>query len=310
MGKLIEGKWNVSSIITSGTDGSYEREERTFRDTISDDHPRFRPQSSRYHLYVSYACPWAHRTLITRSLKKLENHIDVSVVHPDMLENGWTFASDFEGATGDQLYQKQYLYEIYQKADSSVTTSVTVPVLWDKVHQTIVNNESSEIIRIMNVAFNSLTGDDQDFYPPSLRDKIDTINDEVYNNINNGVYRAGFAKKQKAYEQAVNNLFESLDHIENILKSNRFLMGEIFTEADIRLIPTLLRFDIVYFTHFKCNLRRIKDYPNLSRYMKDLYGLNAIRSTTYFDHIKRHYYYSHESLNPCRIIPLGPDKIF
>ncbi|MBQ49208.1 MAG: glutathione-dependent reductase [Zetaproteobacteria bacterium] len=306
MGRLVSGKWLTASVITSGKDGGYERIPRSFLDGISSDSEKFQPESGRYHLYVSYACPWAHRTLIYRKLKNLEDHISVSVVHPDMLENGWSFATDFAASTGDDLYNRSYLYEIYQKADSEVSTSVTVPVLWDKKLQTIVNNESSEIIRIFNTAFNEITGNLDDYYPASLQKSIDAINDKVYENVNNGVYRSGFAKTQQAYDQSVTKLFETLDELEGILADRPYLVGDTLTEADIRLVPTLIRFDIVYVTHFKCNQRRIADYPNLTNYLNRLFKMDAIQSTTDFDHIKRHYYYSHESINPFRIIPIGP----
>lgn len=306
MGKLINGDWVTGSIITSDKKGSYDRIPRTFRDVISADHPVFQPESGRYHLYVSYACPWAHRTLIYRALKGLESHISVSVVHPDMLDKGWSFSTEFEGATGDSLFNKTHLYEIYQKAQADITTSVTVPILWDKKTQQIVNNESSEIIRILNTAFNELTGNTEDYYPRSLGKEIDSWNDIIYPNINNGVYRCGFAQTQEAYEQAFKGLFDTLDKLDAHLEGKDYLVGNQLTEADIRLIPTLLRFDIVYYVHFKTNLRRIMDYKNLSRYSKNLYQLDAIKSTTNFKHIKRHYYYSHETLNPQRIVPLGP----
>lgn len=309
MGLLIDGKWKKRSIINSDEKGAYDRLPRTFRDVISHNHAKFTPESNRYHLYVSYACPWAHRTLIFRKLKNLEKHISFSVVHPDMLEDGWIFDSSFPAATQDDLYQVKFLREIYQKADPQINTSVTVPILWDKKLHTIVNNESSEIIRIFNTAFNELTGNKLDYYPLELRDEIDLFNERIYHNINNGVYKSGFALTQKAYDQAVNHLFNELEKIETHLEGKEFLVGNQLTEADIRLIPTLLRFDIVYVTHFKCNMKRIKDFKNLSRYTKNLYKIAAIQETTYFDHIKRHYYYSHEQLNPSRIIPKGPENI-
>ncbi|TGD48747.1 glutathione S-transferase family protein [Halobacteriovorax sp. Y22] len=309
MGRLVDGKWIKTSIITSDDDGAYDRIPRSFRDTISKDHDTFKPESGRYHLYVSYACPWAHRTLIYRKLKGLEEHISVSVVSPDMLDMGWTFETNISGATGDDLYGLNYLQEIYTKADPEVSTSVTVPVLWDKKTQRIVNNESSEIIRIFNKEFNELTGNTDDYYPKELASEIDELNDFIYPNINNGVYRSGFAKKQEAYESAVTRLFDALDKVEEKLEGNRFLLGERLTEADLRLVPTLLRFDCVYVTHFKCNLKRIKDYKNLSRYLKELYEMKAISETTNFEHIKRHYFYSHEDINPYRIVALGPSEI-
>ena len=310
MGRLVDGEWTKTSIITSDDSGSYKRIPRSFRDSISKDHPTFKPETNRYHLYVSYACPWAHRTLIYRELKSLVNHISVSVVHPDMLENGWTFQKDENGIGGDDLYQNEFLYQTYQLAQKDISTSVTVPILWDKKNKTIVNNESSEIIRIFNSAFNELTGNKLDYYPKDLQNSINELNELIYSNVNNGVYLSGFATNQKAYEEAVTNLFNTLDLLEERLVGQDFLVGNQLTEADLRLIPTLLRFDPVYVTHFKCNLKRIKDYKNLSRYTKSLYKLEAVKKTTNFNHIKRHYYYSHEMLNPQRIIPLGPTDFF
>ncbi|MGA0242254.1 MAG: glutathione S-transferase family protein [Candidatus Marinamargulisbacteria bacterium] len=307
MGKLIDGKWVESSIVSRNTDGGYERVQRGFLDTISPSHPRFKPESGRYHLYVSYACPWAHRTLIYRQLKSLESHISVSVVHPDMLEHGWTFDTDFSGCTGDSLYNHTNLYQLYQTADPTASTTVTVPVLWDKKEQTIVNNESSQIIRIFNTAFNDITGNTDDFYPEHWRDRIDAFNTMIYEPVNNGVYKCGFAQTQRAYDEAVSTLFNTLDALDDCLASQPYLVGEFLTEADLRLIPTLLRFDPVYVTHFKCTLKRIMDYPNLSRYLDRMKRHPAIYDTTHWDHIKRHYFYSHDFINPYRIIPLGPE---
>ena len=302
MGRLIDGKWKKSSIITSDKKGNYARLPRNFRGSISKAGP-FNPVSGRYHLYVSYACPWAQRTLIYRELKELQNHISLSVVHPEMMDKGWTFEDNFSNATGDKLYEKNHLFEIYQKAKSDVSTSVTVPVLWDKKLKTIVNNESSEIIRFFNQEFNMLTGNKNDYYPKRYRDDIDKINEKIYHTINNGVYKSGFAENQKAYDDAIEKLFKSLDEIDQILEGKNFLIGNKLTEADIRLIPTLLRFDLVYYIHFKCSFKKISEYKNLYRYTKDLYKIDAIKKTTFFDHIKQHYYYSHEALNPNRIIP-------
>jgi len=310
MGKLINGKWIKTSIVTSDESGNYDRLVRTFRDTISQKSARFKPEENRYHLYVSYACPWAQRTLIYRELKSLQKIISVSVVHPDMLEDGWVFDPSFPGATVDHLFDSTFLYENYLRAQGDVTTSVTVPILWDKKLNTVVNNESSEIIRIFNSAFDDLTKNTDDYYPMAYRDEINRFNELIYEPINNGVYKCGFAQTQRAYDQAITELFSALDYLDNHLAGKDFLVGPSLTEADIRLIPTLLRFDLVYVTHFKCNLKRIKDYKNLSRYTKNLYGLPAIKTTTNFDHIKRHYYYSHEMINPFRIIPKGPEEIF
>ena len=309
MGKLINGKWVVNPCLeTDDKTGEFKRSVRTFRDTISNDHKIYTPDSNRYHLYISYACPWAHRTMIFKELKGLSKHISVSVVHPDMLENGWSFAQDFPNATGDDLYNLDYLYEIYQKADNTISTNVTVPVLWDKHTKTIVNNESSEIIRIFNSSFNELTKNENDYYPSQMQEDINALNSKIYDAINNGVYRCGFATNQKAYDRAINSLFNLLDELDVLLENNKYLLGDKLTEVDLRLIPTLLRFDIVYATHFKCNIKTILDYKNLSRYRNDLYQLDAIKNTTDFDHIKRHYYFSHENINPYRIIPKGPIK--
>lgn len=310
MGMLLKGKWEKGSIVTSDSKGAYDRIPRTFREFISDDHPIYKPESQRYHLYVSYACPWACRTLIYRQLKGLEDHISVSVVHPDMHDEGWIFDESFPAATKDHLFGLKYLREIYTKSDPTITTSVTVPVLWDKKTNTIVNNESSEIIRMFNTSFNDLTGNMTDYYPEHLRARIDELNDLIYPAINNGVYKTGFATTQEAYDEAVNLLFNTLDHLDELLEKNRYLTGNQLSEADLRLIPTLLRFDIVYVTHFKCNIRQIKDYKNLSRYTRELFEVPAINSTTNLEHIKRHYYYSHSNINPYRIIPKGPEKIF
>lgn len=306
MGKLIDGVWQKQSIITSDKSGKYDRIPRSFREQISPDHPKFKPEKDRYHLYVSYACPWAHRTLIFRELKKLKDMISISVVHPYLMENGWSFDQNFEEATGDSVEQKEYLYEIYQMADTKVTTSVTVPVLWDKKEKTIVNNESSEIIRIFNSAFNEITGDQQDFYPLKLKDKIDAMNDQTYESVNNGVYKSGFAKSQQAYDEAVTTLFDELDRLDAHLEQNTYLLGDTFTEADVRLITTLLRFDLVYYVHFKCSHKKISEYKNLSRYAELLYKMPAIKNTTNFEHIKHHYYYSHKEINPYRLIPYIP----
>ncbi len=310
MGRLVDGEWVKTSIITSDDSGAYDRVPRSFLDKISPDHKTYKPESGRYHLYVSYACPWATRALIFRKLKKLEDHISVDVVHPDMLEYGWSFSKDFPGSTGDSLHGFDHLKDVYLKADSNVSTTVTVPVLWDKKTNSIVNNESSEIIRIFNSAFNEITGDKKDYYPESLREEIDAINEQVYHDVNNGVYKSGFAKEQDVYEEAVTKLFKTLDELENRLESKDYLVGDQLTEADIRLVVTLLRFDPVYFGHFKCNLQRIKDYKNLSRYTKNLYEIDAVRESTFFDHIKRHYHYSHEEINPQRIVPVGPRQNF
>ena len=310
MGQLINGVWKKGSVSNNQKDGSFKRVDSVFRNEISDNDKVYKPEKNRYHLYVSYACPWAHRTLIFRHLKKLENHISVDYVHPDMLENGWSFSNNFPKTTGDSLHFKSYIHEIYQLSDKKVSSKATVPILWDKKTRTIVNNESAEIIRIMNSSFNKITKNFDDYYPSKLRTEIDKINKITYENINNGVYKSGFSKTQSAYEDAVTKLFSSLEMVDNILEGKEYLVGNQLTEADIRLIPTLLRFDSVYHVHFKCNLKKISEFKNISNYVKKLFKIPAINSTTDFDHIKRHYYFSHESINPNRIIPLGPETPF
>lgn len=309
MGQLIDGVWVKGSVSTNDQKGSFKRASSVFRNKISSNHPKYLPETNRYHLYVSYACPWAHRTLIFRKLKNLENHISVDYVHPDMLEMGWSFEKNFPGTSGDSLHNKRYVHEIYQLSDKDISTKATVPILWDKKTRTIVNNESAEIIRIMNDAFNDITKNKDDYYPEKFRDQIDSINDTIYENINNGVYRSGFSKTQNSYEEAVKNLFTSLDMVNDILEGRNYLVGDILTEADIRLVPTLIRFDCVYYFHFKCNLKKISEYKNISRYLRNLFEEDAIKSTTNFEHIKRHYFYSHENINPFRIIPIGPQTL-
>ncbi len=307
MGHLKQGEWYNDKVVTSNDEGEFDREKSTFRDSISEGASKYTPDPNRYHLYVSYACPWAHRTLITRHLKGLEDQISVSVVHPDMLENSWEFRTDFDGATGDALYSQNYLYEIYQRHDPKVTTKVTVPVLWDKRSESIVNNESSEIIRILNCNFNNLSKNSIDLYPESLRSEIDQVNEQTYEPINNGVYKTGFATNQKAYEKAFQELFSALNGIDERLgNEGNYLVGGQLTEADIRLVTTLIRFDLVYYIHFKCNERKISEFKNLSQYLERMMALPAVKETTFPDHIKRHYYYSHDFLNPNRIVPVGP----
>ncbi len=265
----------------------------------------FKAESGRYHLYVSYACPWAHRTLIYLKLKNLEEHISVSVVNPKMTEISWDFEL-YPDATGDTLYQSKTMQDVYDKAAGEYGGVVTVPVLWDKQQKTIVNNESSEIIRMLNSAFDGITGNAQNYYPEHLQPEIDKINAFVYDNINNGVYKTGFARTQKAYEKAFGHLFAALEKIETRLGQQRYLVGDTFTEADLRLFPTLIRFDSVYVGHFKCNLKRIADYPNLSNYVREIYQMPGVAETVNMDHIKTHYYWSHTSINPTRIVPKGP----
>ena len=308
MGLLVDGKWQDKWYDTDSNDGKFKRETSSFRNTISTGAgSEFPPQSGRYHLYVSLACPWAHRALIFRKLKKLESHISVSVVSPDMLGEGWTF-EDFPAATGDTLYNKSFLREIYLMDTPDVTTRVTVPVLWDKQEKRIVSNESSEIIRMLNSAFNDITDNHDDYYPESLRAEIDTINEMVYHDINNGVYKSGFATTQEAYEEAVYTLFKALDAVEERLNKHRYLAGDTLTEADWRLFTTLIRFDPVYHGHFKCNVRQIADYPAMFAYMKALYQHPGIAETVNFEHIKRHYYYSHTMINPTQVVPVGPSQ--
>lgn len=314
MGLLVDGKWKDQWYDTEKSGGRFERSEAAFRNWLSangeagpDGQKGFAAEADRYHLYVSYACPWAHRTLIFRELKGLQDLISVSVVHPDMLAHGWTFNTDFAGATGDDLYQSDYAHQLYTRAKADYSGRVTVPILWDKHNQTIVSNESSEIIRMFNQAFNAMTGNTLDFYPEALRDKIDAINERVYHTLNNGVYKSGFATTQAAYEEAVHPLFDTLDWLEDMLsEGGPYLLGEDLTEADWRLFTTLIRFDPVYVGHFKCNLRRLKDYPQLSAYTQGLYDHPGVADTVNFEHIKRHYYYSHDTINPHRIVPVGP----
>lgn len=312
MGLLVDGKWQDKWYDTSKSGGRFERSQSQWRDWVTvDGKPAegrergFKAEPGRYHLYVSLACPWAHRTLILRKLKKLEDVISVSVVHHFMGENGWTFETD-EAATGDALHGFDYLHQIYTKADPTYSGRVTVPVLWDKREETIVSNESSEIIRMLNSAFDEWGDASLDFYPKTLRGEIDAINEKVYEPINNGVYKAGFATKQDAYEEAFGELFSALDEMEARLSRQRYLAGDVMSEADWRLFTTLVRFDAVYYSHFKCNLRRIEDYPNLSGFLRELYQVPGVAGTVNMDHIKKHYYGSHETVNPTRIVPVGP----
>lgn len=306
MGLLKNGRWVDQWYDTKQSGGAFKRQDSRFRNWIEGTHPeagsRFPAESGRYHLYLSLACPWAHRTLIFRSLKGLQAHIGVSLVDPLMLSNGWEFST----TNPDHLYGLNYLYQLYLKADPSYEGRVTVPVLWDRQEQTIVSNESSEIIRMLNQGFDQLTGNRLDLYPEALRPAIDAVNKRVYDSVNNGVYKAGFATEQKIYEAEVAELFENLDWLDEVLSTNRYLTGDRITEADWRLFTTLVRFDAVYVGHFKCNLKRIADYPNLSGYLRELYQITGVAETTNFDHIKQHYYASHAHLNPTGIVPVGP----
>jgi putative glutathione S-transferase len=313
MGQLVNGKWENTWYDTSKTKGKFVRSVTSFRNWITPDGNAgpsgkggYAAESGRYHLYVSYACPWAHRTLIFRALKGLEPHISISAVHPDMLDDGWTFDTDFPGATGDTLFGHAFMRDIYTRAQPDISGRVTVPVLWDKKTNTIVSNESAEIIRMLNSAFDGITGNTLDFWPTPLRDQIEEINTRIYDTVNNGVYKAGFATSQSAYDDAVGPLFDSLDWLEHRLSENRYLLGDTLTEADWRLFTTLIRFDPVYHLHFKCNQKRIVDYPNLWAYTRELYQWPGIAATTHFDHIVRHYHYSHTTINPHRIIPINP----
>lgn len=310
MGKLVDGVWQDVWYDTKGSGGKFVRKESVFREFVTaDGSSGFQAEAGRYHLYISYACPWACRTLIFRKLKKLEEVISLSVVDQHMGEKGWFF-SENPGATLDTVNNKHHLYEIYTLADSKYTGRVTVPVLWDKKTNTIVNNESSEIIRMFNSEFNNFTGVKTDYYPDALRKKIDNINQKIYRHVNNGVYKCGFASTQNAYEIAFNKLFETLDELEMLLSEQRYLAGEQITEADWRLFTTLVRFDAVYVGHFKCNKKRIEDYPNLQNYLRELYQIPGIAETVKLDHIKNHYYGSHKQLNPSGIVPKGPDLTF
>jgi len=312
MGQLVDGHWQAGSVGLTSTDGRFVRAQSGFRNWVTTDgrpgstgRGGFAAEPGRYHLYVSYACPWAHRALIFRSLKGLEAAISLSVVHWFLGPEGWTFKPD-PGVVADTVNGARCLYEIYAKADPRYSGRVTVPVLWDKATDMIVNNESSQIIRMLGSAFDGIGAKTGDYYPEALRPEIDALNTRIYETVNNGVYRAGFASTQAAHEEAVIPLFETLDWLESRLSKHRYLCGGRITEADWRLFTTLIRFDAVYVGHFKCNLRRLVDYPKLSAYLRELYQWPSVRETVNFEHIKRHYYQSHERINPTRIVPLGP----
>ncbi|TNC82201.1 MAG: glutathione-dependent reductase [Oleiphilus sp.] len=313
MGLLVNGKWQDKWYDTDASDGEFVREAAQLRNWVTPDGTPgpsgsggFAAESGRYHLYVSLACPWAHRTLIFRSLKSLDAHISVSVVSPDMLDQGWSFDLS-EGSSGDALYQSDYLHQLYTRNKKDYTGRVTVPLLWDKKSECVVSNESSEIIRMFNSAFNGITGNTDDYYPQKLRLEIDDINQKIYHDINNGVYRCGFATSQKAYEDAYHALFKRLDEIEQLLSTRQYLTGNKPTEADWRLFTTLIRFDAVYHGHFKCNRQRLEDFPHLSGYVRELYQWPGVAQTVDFGHIKRHYYFSHIMINPSQVVPAGPD---
>ena len=313
MGQLVDGNWVDAWYDTTASGGAFVRANSRFRNWVTADGQAglsgqggFTPESQRYHLYVSYACPWAHRTLIFRALKGLVPHIGISVVHPDMLADGWTFRTDFPGTTGDTLFGLPFLRDIYTRAMPDVSGRVTVPVLWDTHRGEIVSNESAEIIRMFNAAFDRITGNSDDYWPAPLRDDIEAVNTRIYAGLNNGVYRAGFATTQTAYDQAVTGVFATLDWLEGHLTAHRYLLGDRVTEADWRLFPTLVRFDAVYHLHFKCNRARIVDYPAIWGYVRELYQWPGVRDTVAMDHIVRHYHYSHATINPHRIIPINP----
>ena len=315
MGQLVDGVWKDEWYDTDSHGGEFKRSNANYRNWVTADgapgpsgEGGFKAESGRYHLYVSYACPWAHRALIFRALKDLGDHIEVSAVHPDMLKEGWEFRTDFPGATGDKLFDEAYLRDIYLRANPKASGRVTVPVLWDRERDTIVSNESADIIRMFNSAFDGVTGNEDDYWPEHLRPRIEEINARIYDSVNNGVYKAGFATSQEAYDKAVAPLFDSLDWIEGLLADHRYLTGETITEADWRLFTTIARFDAVYHTHFKCNRRRVVDYPNLWGWARELYQWPGVAETVRPDHFVRHYYYSHDMVNPHRIIPIGPDE--
>ena len=316
MGLLIKGEWRDEWYDTESTGGEFVRQDAAFRNWVTADGAAgptgadgFKAEPGRYHLYVSLACPWAHRTLIFRALKGLTDAVSVSVVHPHMLENGWEFrACEAGGFTaGDPLHGSDFLYQVYVRARPDYTGRVTVPVLWDKQQRTIVSNESADIIRMLNGAFDAFASSDADYYPAPLRAEIDAINERVYGGVNNGVYRCGFATSQDAYQKPFARLFETLDWLDQRLAGRRYLAGDRITEADWRLFTTLVRFDPVYVGHFKTNLRRISDYPQLSGYTGELYQVPGVAATVNIEHIKQHYYFSHRMINPTGVVPLGPE---
>lgn len=313
MGNMVDGVWHADGLFKSDDKGSFKRPDSGFRDWVTadgepgpDGQTGHRAEAGRYHLYVSYACPWAHRTMIVRALKGLEDMIGLSVVDPLMRENGWTFATE-RGGTGDPLHGADYLWQLYARARDGYSGKVTVPVLWDKQRDTIVSNESAEIIRMFNTAFDGLGAREGNYYPTDLREEIDAVNASVYDRVNNGVYKCGFAKSQEAYDEAVGPLFAELDLLEERLTGREWLVGDRMTEADIRLFTTLVRFDAVYHGHFKCNVRRVRDYPALEGLLERMLAIPEIAATVHLDHIKTHYYASHLELNPTGIVPAGPD---
>ncbi|UTF59515.1 glutathione S-transferase family protein [Gilvimarinus sp. DA14] len=313
MGLLVEGNWQDKWYDTDSTEGKFVRSNAQYRNWVTTDGSAgptgdsgFKAEAGRYHLYVSLACPWAHRTLIFRKLKGLEKFIDISVVNPLMAEHGWTF-KDAPGVIADPVRNAEFLHQIYTADKADYTGRVTVPVLWDKQQQRIVSNESADIIRMFNSAFDRLGAEPGDYYPEKLRNEIEQVNDRVYHTVNNGVYKAGFATKQDAYNEAVTELFQSLEWLETRLGRSRYLTGDMITEADWRLFTTLIRFDPVYHGHFKCNIKRIADYPNLWGFTRELYQWAEVKETVNFEHIKGHYYRSHTMINPTGIVPQGPE---
>ncbi|MDY6765339.1 MAG: glutathione S-transferase family protein [Halobacteria archaeon] len=303
MGRLVNGEWLTDDEVNKDDTDEFKRDETTFRDWVEDgDSAQFPVEEGRYHLYISRACPWAHGAALLRKLKGLEDAVSMSIVEPVRIDNGWEFSDRYP----DPLHGADYLRDIYVKADPEYTGRVTVPVLWDKKEETIVNNESKEIMRMFDVAFDGVARKDVTFYPEGYKDEVDRVIEGIYDPINNGVYRAGFAGTQEAYESAVTELFDALDYWDDKLENQRYLCGSVLTEADWRMFPTLYRFDAVYHTHFKCNVRRLVDYPNLWNYLKELYQVPGVRETCNMEHVKKHYYMSHRSINPKQIVPKGP----
>ncbi|WP_323173911.1 glutathione S-transferase family protein [Natrialba sp. PRR66] len=311
MNMLVDGEWRTDAVESTDDDGAFDRQETTFRDWVRDDpDARFQPAADRYHLYVSYACPWAHRTLVTRALKGLEDSISVSVVDPFREAGGWQFTPDKDGCTRDRVHDADYLRELYVRADPNATCRVTVPVFWDTREDTIVNNESEEIMRMLDTAFDDLATRDVDLYPDGYRDEVDRIIDKIYDPINNGVYRAGFATEQEPYDEAIDGLFSALEHWNDVLEEQRYLAGDRLTEADIAMFTTLIRFDQVYHTHFMCNVKAIHEFSALWPYLRDLYQTPGVAETVNMAHIKEHYYTTHPDVNPNRIVARGPDLAF
>ncbi|WP_224447572.1 glutathione S-transferase family protein [Haloprofundus salilacus] len=307
MNMLVDGEWRTDAYESTNEEGKFDRQETSFRDRIEDsDDAEFPIEAGRYHLYICRACPWAHRAAMTRALLGLEHAITFSLTEPVRINDGWEFSERFP----DPLYDEPYLRDIYVRADNDYTGRVTVPVLWDKEKETIVNNESAEIMRMLDTEFGRLAERDVDLCPEGYRDEVDRLIEEIYESVNNGVYRAGFADTQAAYDEAVGDLFDALDRWEAVLNDQRYLAGDVLTEADLAMFATLVRFDHVYHTHFKCNRRAIHEYPNLWNYTKELYQLPGIADTVNLEQITEHYYRSHGDVNPKRLVPTGPDIDF